>query len=149
VALAALSVGEKTELAELDSNEAAVDRWFFNKGLEYVFAHPWETVGNTFRKIAAAFCFLPSPRRSFWPNLIYFLSYGPIMIFGLCGMWADRRNWRNDLIFYALFLSFIGTTAIFFGHTSYRAYLDVYWIVFAVGFLMEHVVRRGGRRVHS
>ena len=59
------------------------------------------------------------------------------MILGICGMWVGRRNWREHLIFYALFVSFIGVTAIYFGHTSYRAYLDVYWIVFAAGILEQ------------
>jgi hypothetical protein len=39
------------------------------------------------------------------------------------------RIWRF------LFISFAIVTAVFFGHTSYRAYLDVYWIVFAAGML--------------
>ena len=57
------------------------------------------------------------------------------MILGLWGMWAARRHWREHLIFYGLFASFALVTAIFFGHTSYRAYLDLYWIVFAAGML--------------
>ena len=57
------------------------------------------------------------------------------MTLGLWGMWAGRRNWREHLIFYALFVSFAAVTAVFFGHTNYRAYLDVYWIVFAAAAL--------------
>jgi 4-amino-4-deoxy-L-arabinose transferase-like glycosyltransferase len=137
VALEALSPLEKAEIEALHPNEAAVDQLFLSKGLDYMREHPWQTVTNGFRKIGAGFCLLPSPRRSFWPNLLYFLSYGPVMILGLCGMWAGRRNWREHLIFYALFVSFIGVTAIYFGHTSYRVYLDVYWIVFAAGLLEQ------------
>jgi hypothetical protein len=55
------------------------------------------------------------------------------MILGLWGMWACRSHWREHSIFYAQFVSFAAVTAVFFGHTSYRAYLDVYWIVFAAG----------------
>jgi hypothetical protein len=54
---------------------------------------------------------------------------------GLIGMWAGRRYGLEHSIFYALFISFAIVTAVFFGHTSYRAYLDVYWIVFAAGML--------------
>ena len=57
------------------------------------------------------------------------------MIFGLWGMWASRTHWREHSIFYAQFVSFAAVTAVFFGATSYRAYLDVYWIVFAAGVL--------------
>lgn len=137
VALAALSPSDKAELDALHPNEAAVDNWFLKKGLDYMRAHPLRTIAGGVRKISAAFCLLPSPRHSFWPNVIYLFSYGPVMILGLWGMWAGRRNWREHLIFYALFASFIGVTAIYFGHTSYRAYLDVYWIVFAAGALAQ------------
>jgi 4-amino-4-deoxy-L-arabinose transferase-like glycosyltransferase len=134
-ALAALSSQERQELRELNSNEAIEDGWFRREGIEYIGAHPWQTFVNGFRKLAAAFCLLPSPRRSFWPNLVYLLSYGPMMALGLTGMWVGRRHWREHSIFYALFIAFAIVTAVFFGHTSYRAYLDVYWIVFAAGIL--------------
>jgi hypothetical protein len=57
------------------------------------------------------------------------------MVFGLWGMWANRRHWREHSIFYAQFIVFAAITALFFGHTSYRCHLDVYWIVFAAGVL--------------
>ena len=136
-ALEALSPQENAEIEALRTNEAAVDQWFLRKGLDYTREHPWQTFVNGLRKLSAAFCWLPSPRRSFWPNLLYLLSYGPVMTLGLWGMWAGRRNWREHLIFYAAFASFAVVTAIFFGHTSYRAYLDVYWIVFAAGSLEQ------------
>jgi 4-amino-4-deoxy-L-arabinose transferase-like glycosyltransferase len=134
-ALAALTVQEKSEWEARRSNEATVDHWFRKKGLDYIREHPWGTLGNSFRKIGDAFGWLPSPRRSFWPSLAHSLSYGPIMMLGLWGMWASRRHWREHSIFYAQFISFAAVTAVFFGHTSYRAYLDVYWIVFAAGVL--------------
>jgi 4-amino-4-deoxy-L-arabinose transferase-like glycosyltransferase len=135
VALAALSSQEKSELEARRNNEAQVDAWFREKGLDYIRNHPWQTLGNGLRKNADAFGWLPSPRRGFWPSLAHALSYGPIMIFGLCGMWAGRRHWQEHSIFYAQFIAFAAVTAVFFGHTSYRAYLDVYWIVFSAGFL--------------
>lgn len=135
VALAALSSQEKSELEARQHNEALVDEWFRKKGLDYMRGHPWRTLGNSFRKIVDAFGWLPSPRRSFWPSLVHALSYGPIIILGLWGMWASRSHWREHSIFYAQFVSFVAVTAVFFGHTSYRAYLDVYWIVFAAGVL--------------
>ncbi len=134
-ALAALSLPEKRELEALGPNEATVDEWFWKKGLDYMRVHPWQTLGNGVRKIADAFGWLPSPRHGFWPNLVQSLSYGPIMILGLWGMWVSRSHWREHSIFYAQFVSFAAVTAVFFGATSYRAYLDVYWIVFAAGVL--------------
>jgi 4-amino-4-deoxy-L-arabinose transferase-like glycosyltransferase len=140
-ALEALSPQENAEIEALDANEAAVDQWFLRKGLAYMRENPWQTVVNGVRKIGAAFCWLPSPRRSFWPNLVYLLSYAPVMILGLWGMWAGREHWREHLLIYGLFVSFAAVTAVFFGHTSYRAYLDLYWIIFAAGSL-EHLRRK-------
>jgi len=141
IALAALSSHENKELEARQHNEALVDDWFRKKGLKYIRDHPWQTLGNSFRKIVDAFGWLPSPRRSFWPSLAHGLSYGPIMILGLWGMWASRRHWREHSIFYAQFVAFAAVTAAFFGHTSYRTYLDVYWIVFAAGLLVAWLSR--------
>ena len=102
-----------------------MDQWFLRKGLDYMREHPWQTIAGGFRKLGAAFCLLPSPRRNLWPILAYLLSYGPVIILGLLGMWTGRQEWREHLIFYALFATFAAVTAIFYGHTSYRAYLDV------------------------
>jgi hypothetical protein len=135
VALAALSSQENRELEERGQNAGLVDEWFRKKGLDYIGDHPWQTLGNGLRKIVDAFGVLPSPRRSFWPSSVYALSYGPVMILGLWGMWVSRRHWREHSIFYAQFVAFAAVTAVFFGHTSYRAYLDVYWIIFAAGVL--------------
>jgi len=131
--LDALSPKDRAVIQTLRPNEAAVDRWFLRTGLNYMREHPWQTIAGAFRKVSAAFCLLPSPRRTFWANLVYLLSYGPLMALGLWGMWTGRRKWREHLIFYILFVTFAAVTTIFFGHTNYRAYLDVYLIVFAAG----------------
>ncbi len=139
-ALTALTAEERAEIKALGSNDAAVDQWFWRKGLIYIGEHPLQTLSNGFRKLEAAFGWWPSPRRGFWPDLVYAVSYGPVMILGMWGMWLARRDWRDHMIIYLLFLSFAVVTAIFFGHTSYRSYLDVYWIVFVAGALISRFV---------
>ena len=93
--------------------------------------NPWLTIRNSFRKVGAAFSWMPSPRRSLWPSLVYALSYGPVMIAGILGMYLSRSFWREHLIIYALFASFVMVTAVFFGHTSHRSFLDVYWMAYS------------------
>jgi hypothetical protein len=90
VALKTLNEQDRRELDALPSDSPAADRWFRYRGLEYIRDYPWQTVGNGFRKIVNAFGCLPSPRRSFWPDLVQAFSYGPIMILGLWGMWVSR-----------------------------------------------------------
>jgi 4-amino-4-deoxy-L-arabinose transferase-like glycosyltransferase len=142
IAVREMSEQERREFEVLRFDEMALDHWFGKKGLDYIRDNPWLTISNDLRKIVDAFGWLPSPRRSFWPTLIHALSYGPIMILGLWGMWTTHQHWREHLIFYAQFVSFAMVTAVFFGHTSYRAYLDVYWIVFAAGTLATLVRKR-------
>jgi hypothetical protein len=136
-ALNALSDQDRQELERLEGNDILIDRWFLHKGLEYMRAHPGQTAIDGFRKIAAAFYWLPSPRRGRLADTVYAFSYGPVMLAGLWGMWRRRSCWREDSLVYILFATFIVVTAVFWAHTSHRAYLDVYWIAFASGALAE------------
>jgi hypothetical protein len=136
-ALNALSIADQQHLQQIENNEELTNRWFMHKALDYICAHPGQTVIDGFRKIAAAFYWLPSPRRGRLADLVYALSYGPVMVLGLWGMWRRRKCWRDDSLVYLLFATFIIVTAAFWAHTSHRAYLDVYWIVFAAGALVE------------
>lgn len=132
-AFEAMTPQERAELESLGKNEALPDAWFRRKGVDYIRGHPWLALRNGARKIAAAFGWWPSPRKGFWANWAYLASYGPIMALGLAAMFLHRKAWREHTIIYALFVCFAAVTALFFGHTSHRSYLDVYWIVFTAG----------------
>jgi hypothetical protein len=93
-----------------------------------------------FRKNAAAFYWLPSPRHGMITDLINVFSYGPVMLLGLWGMARRRALWRDDSLIYLLFATFMLVTAVFWAHTSHRVYLDVYWIVFGAGALAQTVL---------
>jgi hypothetical protein len=136
-ALNALSVQDQLELDRIENNEELTNRWFMQKAFASMRAHPTQTTIEDLRKVEAAFSWLPSPRRGRIADLAYALSYGPVMSLGLWGMWRRRKCWRGDSLIYLLFASFIAVTAVFWAHTSHRAYLDVYWIVFAAGVLAE------------
>jgi hypothetical protein len=146
--MAALSDQDKLELSQIDGNEALQNHWFLQKAMVYIRAHPWLTFTNGLRKIEAGFSWLPSPRHGLAENLVYALSYGPVMLLGLWGMWLHRFHWRDDLLIYALFGVFTLITAAFWAHTSHRVYLDVYWIVFGAGALAS-VTTQGGRAAMS
>jgi len=135
-----LTPRDQQELISLSDSEALTDRWFLHKGLEYIGSHPRQTIIDGFRKNAAAFNWLPSPRRGAAIDLAVALSYGPMMALGIWGMWKRRAHWRKDSVIYLLFAAFMLVTAVFWAHTSHRAYLDVYWIVFASGALAEGVL---------
>ncbi|MGO8758699.1 MAG: glycosyltransferase family 39 protein [Terracidiphilus sp.] len=137
---------DRKELEAIGDNEVLQNRWYFRKGLEYVRAHPGQTVIDGIRKNLAAFSWLPSPRRGWADDLVHAISYGPVMLVGLWGMGRRRSHWHEDSIVYLVLATFMVVTAVFWAHTSHRAYLDVYWIVFAAGALAETVLRRRDRR---
>ncbi len=136
-ALEALSIPDQQYLERIANDEERTNRWFFHRALEYMKSHPGQTVIDGLRKNAAAFYWLPSPRHGWAANLVYAMSYGPVMLAGLWGMWRRRSCWRQDSLVYVLFAAFVMVTAVFWAHTSHRVYLDVYWIVFAAGLLAK------------
>ncbi len=136
-ALEALSLPDRQYLDGIANDEERTNRWFFHRALEYMKSHPGQTAIDGLRKNAAAFCWLPSPRHGWASNLVYAMSYGPVMLAGLWGMWRRRSCWRLDSLVYVLFAAFVMVTAVFWAHTSHRVYLDVYWIVFAAGLLAK------------
>ena len=131
--LDALSASDQRQLAESGTNEAAVDHWYQQKALAYMRGHPGLTVINGLRKIGATFDWLPTPRRSRAQAIAHFFSFGPVMLLGLWGFWVHRAHWRDDSLLYLLFAQFLLVTAVYFGQTNHRVFLDVYLIVFAAG----------------
>jgi hypothetical protein len=73
---------------------------------------------------------------------VYALSYIPIAAFAFVGASLTWQRWKELSVLYLLFLSFAAVTAVFFGHTSHRSFLDVYLIVFAAHAI--HIIVRKG-----
>jgi dolichyl-phosphate-mannose-protein mannosyltransferase len=135
-----LTAQDNAELDRIADNAAATDHWYMRKGLDYIRSHPRQTIIDDFHKITVCFGWLPAPRRGRAMDLVELLSYGPVMVMGLWGMWRHRAHWREDSLIYLLFATFMLVTAIFWAQTSHRAYLDVYWIVFGSGALAQTVL---------
>jgi 4-amino-4-deoxy-L-arabinose transferase-like glycosyltransferase len=115
------------------SDEVRQNGWFVNKALDYIKQHPQETVNRAFRKVGAAFSWTLNPERDSFTQVVYFFSYVPVLFLGIAGVWLAKKRWREHMLIYGLFTSFILVTAIFFGHTSHRVFLDVYLIILAAG----------------
>lgn len=142
LAFAAISASDLATLEQTGDDALARDRWFLRRGLAYVREHPGEALSGGLRKLGAAFGVLPSPRHGPLANLVHALSYGVLLVLGVAGGWLSaRRAERPDparwyelpehSLLYALLLCFAAVTALFFGHTSHRAFLDVYLAVYA------------------
>jgi hypothetical protein len=131
VAIGALDPAALEYLRRVGPNSPQFDHWFYVSAMDYITAHPWLTVWRDVRKIVIAFSVLPSPRHSTVGNLLYLLSYGPVLVLAVAGMVWTRSGWREQSGVYLLFVAFGIVAAAFFSHTSHRAYLDIYLIVFA------------------
>ncbi|HKO42658.1 MAG TPA: glycosyltransferase family 39 protein [Pyrinomonadaceae bacterium] len=140
-----LSPEEDAAIQQLSIDEVRQNAWFIDKALDYIRQHPQETAVRAFRKVAAGFSWTLNPRRERFVQVVYFLSYVPVLLMAIAGAWLARRRWRDYGLIAGLFLSFIIVTAIFFAHTSHRVFLDVYLIIFAAYAFHRIVQRYGGR----
>jgi 4-amino-4-deoxy-L-arabinose transferase-like glycosyltransferase len=125
---------KKTVLGLADDN--ARDDWFLARGRSYVARQSIGTwLSEAARKVAAGFSWVLTPQRPGLPQWIYFLSYAPILLLGITGMWLTRQDWRLHCPVYLQFAAFTLVAAVMWAHTSHRAPLDVYLIIFAAAVL--------------
>ena len=130
-ARAALTPAETAAWNGLRNDEAGQSDWLMRRGLGYIIADPARFVIGAVRKNIAAFGVVPSPRHDWKTDLVQGGSYGLVLLLGVAGLWQTRRRWRDLLPVYAQFVLFAGITGVLWGHSSHRAFLDVYLIVFA------------------
>ena len=126
-----LTAEEQLAIKQLSNDEVRQNKWFINKALDYINAHPGETFKRAFLKLGAAFSWKLNPAREGFVQTVYFLSYFSALLLGIVGAWLARKRWRELSLIYGLFISFAIVTAIFFAHTSHRVFLDVYLLIFS------------------
>lgn len=136
LAFRSITPADRAELRPLRRDEAAVSDFYLKRGLSYIFADPGRFVVGAIRKNLAAFGVLPSPRHDWKTDAVQALAYGPMLLLGLIGLWRTRSRWREFLPVYANFVLFAGITGVLWGHSSHRAFLDVYFIVFAASVIV-------------
>ncbi|WP_404367375.1 glycosyltransferase family 39 protein [Sphingomonas sp. MMS24-J45] len=143
-AILSLTRADRAQLMPLRDNEAEVSDWFLRRGLSYIYADPARFMIGAMRKNIAAFGVLPSPRHDWKTDAVQALAYGPMLVLGLIGLWRTRSRWREFLPVYGNFLLFAGITGVLWGHSSHRAFLDVYLIIFASSVIVPTLHRIGG-----
>lgn len=126
-----LSPEQYAVITSLSQNEIEQSNYFTNLAWDYMRANPELTFKRAFLKVGAAFSWRQNPARPGMVQIVYFCSYLPVLVLGCCGIYLSRKRWRELSLIYALFVTFILVTAVFFAHTSHRVYLDVYLMVFA------------------
>ena len=73
------------------------------------------------------------------------LSYGPVLLLGLAGIWLERREWRDHVPLLAVIAGFSLVYPAFTMCVRYRLPIDVYFMLFAAISLGAIAVRLGGR----
>ncbi len=109
-----LSPAEKNELNALyDPQGMRESRWFWNKGVAYIAAHPGLTARRAAYKVWIAFSPVFSPAKSAAFEALYFISYVSVVLLS-CVMG-----------------SFALGSAVFWGHTGHRMYVEPYFMILA------------------
>ena len=107
--------------------------WFWNQGIAFVEAGIKTTPGLTLQravyKVWIAFSPVFSPAKAAGFEAVYFFSYFPLFILSGIGAWRARGQWRELGFLYMLIMTFAIGTAVFWGHTSHRMYLEPCLIV--------------------
>jgi len=110
----------------------ARDDWYMARARAYLQTQSTsEKLTEAARKVLTGFSWVLTPGKPGLTQWVYFLSYTPVLLFGLAGMALTWRDWRRQSLIYLQFLIFIAVSAVMWAHTSYRSVLDVYLMIFA------------------
>jgi 4-amino-4-deoxy-L-arabinose transferase-like glycosyltransferase len=141
-----LSAADRRELKALnDPHGIGQAQWYWNKGMAFILANPGLTLKRAVYKVWIAFSPVFSPGKPGAFQIVYFLSYFPLLVLSVAGAWLARRRWRELGYIYMLVLSFALGCAVLWGHTSHRMYVEPYLMILAAHFAAYLATRRGYR----
>lgn len=141
---------QEVKETQLTMDRMEWDRQCFRVGLEYAKAEP----GRFLRLYAAKFLnlyrFYPmtmtsnrfTGSRTTWVSM---LTYGPVLLLALAGVWIERRRWRDYLPPLAAVAAFSLVYPAFTTCVRYRLPIDAYLILFAAVAIGALAVKLGGR----
>jgi 4-amino-4-deoxy-L-arabinose transferase-like glycosyltransferase len=142
------ATGEYIHPTELDRDlvlrvadwpERARDRFFYERGFDFVRSSPGQFLALVVRKLQYFFLFRPGIGSTYeqaslpltlarWLFIISWLIVLPFSVYGLA---ASRQHWRSHLLLVAIFLSQAAIAAIFFVGTRFRTPVDGYALIWA------------------
>jgi 4-amino-4-deoxy-L-arabinose transferase-like glycosyltransferase len=132
-----LKPAERAEFNALPDDPQGIfqGRWYWNKGMSFILANPGLTLRRDLRKIWIAFSprFSPAKSRAF--EALYFVSYFPVLVLAVVGIWRSRARWRELGYIYVLIATFALGSAVLWAHTSHRMYVEPYLMILAAGAL--------------
>jgi hypothetical protein len=82
-----------------------------------------------------------SPRRRMSHQIIYAVSYTPVLALAIAGAWLRRGDFRRDAILWCIVATFVAVHAVYFPTTRYRVPIE-----FVLLFYAAVAIERGLRR---
>ena len=123
--------------------EVAESEIFLAAALDYVRANPAAPLQMAPLKIWKFWSWFKNPRTNAlspsaanslladsW-EAVYTLSYLPVLVFAVGGIYLMRRNWRQHAIFLLLFAGYTALHAVVYGFTRLRVPIDQFLMVYA------------------
>jgi glycerol uptake facilitator-like aquaporin len=135
--------------------ERAYDALWTRYALEEMRAHPWRTAGLKMRNVlyffsprlvpyheptaetaiqlavTGAFAVENSPPRRAIDQIVYAISYTPVLALAVTGAWLRRRDVSRDAILWCVMATFVVVHAVYFPATRYRAPVEFVLLFYA------------------
>ena len=129
--------------------QAEWDRECFRRGLEIVRSNPARYARLYGAKFLNLYRFYPGTMTSneftgARTNWIAALTYGPVLLFGLAGIWFERRRWVDYAPLLGIIIGFSLAYPAFTTCVRYRLPIDAYFMLFAAVALSAIITRLGG-----
>jgi hypothetical protein len=125
-----MSEEQRQALDRVTDDEFACEQWYSEQAVNYMRAHPLETVVQGFYKVAVNFLGILSPLQGWYKNLAYTVSYWLLTLPALWGL-VRLRGTAFFKVFVAMVLAQAAVSFVFWAHTSHRTYLDPLFAVAA------------------
>ncbi len=122
-------------------SEVEKEEIFVKEALGFIKEHPIRFAYLSLGKALNFFSFYPetatqNEHTSYKFKIISILSYSPILIFGILGMFVLRRRWKELSIFLWYLISFVLLCSFSISKIRFRLPLDVYLIIFSSYFIV-------------
>ena len=145
-----MALPQEVEETRFTSDRMEWDRQCFRVGLEYARAEPGRFLRLYVAKFLNLYRFYPmtmtsnrfTGSKTTWISM---LTYGPVLMLALAGVWIERRRWRDYLPPLAVVAAFSLVYPAFTTCVRYRLPIDAYLILFAAVAIGALAVKLGGR----
>lgn len=129
---------------------AVEDRMCWRRGIGYVLESPWRSAKLYVGKLVNLYRFSPETRTSNEftsgrTRLLSILSYGPVFLLGLLGMWIERKRWRAYAPIYWSIAMLSLAYAAFHTAVRFRLPLDAYFMIFCAIAIVHALTKWSGR----